>query len=529
MNKFRTLSVYIECSTNSTPTVETLKKYIDIISKMGYNELYLGCTDAYKIEGEPYFNYKRGGYTTEDFQEIDAYAKTKGIEVLASIQTLAHLHFLQRHDCYRDIMDTDHILMVGEERVYELVDRMFASISKGLSSRRIHIGYDEAYGLGTGAYYKKHGYADKKELLLTHLKRVVEIADKYGYTCEVWADMLMETDQTKVTADDVKKLLPAHTRAVMWKYQECREEVLSGLLKDLKAHADNVAFAGSVWKCAGFGPNMAFSNHVTLKQMEACEKEGVDQYIVTLWSDAGAWCSIWSVLTSLFLYSEYAKGNYVEGGEIDKEKFYQITGMRYDDMYSFQYLNDPFKKEVQVLGNRSYWILMSDILLCNYDLILSKGTGEAYKKLSAEYKKVDGKYCAHVFEMASAISYILGIKSELGVTLRYAYNENDREMLQTCIKDLQALQRRMKKFIDIYTRYFTTDNMAYGVEVNHLFLGGQIARYSYIEKAVKAYLTEGKKIEELETETLMPSLIPQPGEDKCLQFNYRWLLTYCWL
>ena len=74
MTEIKNLSVFIECSTGSTPTVATLKKYIDIMEAFGYNQLYLGATDAYKIPDEPYFNYNRGGYTKEQFQEIDAYA-----------------------------------------------------------------------------------------------------------------------------------------------------------------------------------------------------------------------------------------------------------------------------------------------------------------------------------------------------------------------------------------------------------------------------------------------------------------------
>ena len=66
---FKRLSVFLECSTGNTFTVASIKRFIDILYKLGYNELYLGLTDAYKIEGEPYFNYMRGGYTIDDLKE----------------------------------------------------------------------------------------------------------------------------------------------------------------------------------------------------------------------------------------------------------------------------------------------------------------------------------------------------------------------------------------------------------------------------------------------------------------------------
>ena len=51
MKRINRLSALIECSTGSTPKVETVKRYIDILAKMGYSQLYLGLTDGYKIEG----------------------------------------------------------------------------------------------------------------------------------------------------------------------------------------------------------------------------------------------------------------------------------------------------------------------------------------------------------------------------------------------------------------------------------------------------------------------------------------------
>ena len=43
--------------------------------------------------------------------------RENGIELIASIPNLGHLHFLQRHESYRDLMDNDHVLLVGDERV----------------------------------------------------------------------------------------------------------------------------------------------------------------------------------------------------------------------------------------------------------------------------------------------------------------------------------------------------------------------------------------------------------------------------
>ena len=169
MKRFEHLSALIECSSGVVPTVEKVKEYLTVLSEMGYDRLYLGMADAYKIMEEPYFNYKRGGYTAEDLREMDDYAKSRSIELIAQIHTLSHLHFLRKYPEYFDLFDTDNILLVGDDRVYVLIEHMVKAISEGLSTRKIHIGLDEAFGIGTGEYLKKFGPADKKDLILRHL------------------------------------------------------------------------------------------------------------------------------------------------------------------------------------------------------------------------------------------------------------------------------------------------------------------------------------------------------------------------
>ena len=60
MKHFDTFGIMIDCSRNAVMTVEELKKFISLVSKMGYNQLQLYTEDTYEIEGEPFFGYKRG-------------------------------------------------------------------------------------------------------------------------------------------------------------------------------------------------------------------------------------------------------------------------------------------------------------------------------------------------------------------------------------------------------------------------------------------------------------------------------------
>ena len=534
MNRFKHLSALIECSAGVTPTVSTLKRFIRMLSGMGYTELYLGLTDAYKIPGEPYFNYKRGGYTTADLCELDAYAASCGMELIGSIQTLGHLDYLERHASYRDMMDTHNILMVGDERVYALVDKMFAAISAGLSSRRIHIGFDECWGLGTGNYLKKNGPADKKELLLRHLRRVVDISRKYGYTCEVWHDMLIETDNTRVTPADVRAALPEDVTVWLWEYWEKNEDALRGKIDNMEKHADRLGYAGTAFKCGSMTSLNTFSMARLLPQMKIAEEKGIDSFMVTIWSDNGAWVNNYSVLPSFFDCAEYVRGAWDGEGTPDKERFAALTGGDYDALLSLDYLDDPFRRcPVDWHGNRSFWIMLTDLLNGGWDLMLDPDTPAAYRGLSAEYAAMaaadeTGEY-AHLFRSAEKFANVLSLKSTLGVELRRAYKAKDKDALAGCLLRLAELREALSVYVPVYEDAWNHDNMPFGLELDQMFLGMQVVRLAYIERIVRSFIDRDEPIRELDDETILPDLPPCTNEESYWNSNWKELVSNCGL
>lgn len=56
----------LDCSRGAVYSVPALKKYIDVLARMGYGSLQLYTEDTYTVEGEPYFGYLRGRYSEEE-------------------------------------------------------------------------------------------------------------------------------------------------------------------------------------------------------------------------------------------------------------------------------------------------------------------------------------------------------------------------------------------------------------------------------------------------------------------------------
>ena len=133
MIPFEHFGTMLDCSRNAVYTVKALKRWIDLTPDLGYNTLMLYTEDTYEVENQPYFGHFRGRYSREELQEIDAYAKERGMELIPCIQTLAHLNALMRWPQYMAIRDTDDILLAEDERTYQLIEDMFRSLAASFS------------------------------------------------------------------------------------------------------------------------------------------------------------------------------------------------------------------------------------------------------------------------------------------------------------------------------------------------------------------------------------------------------------
>ena len=163
------LGVYIQAGA-CLPKIDALKKFIDIMSKLGYKRLYLGIGENFYVKKQPYLAHMIARYNTEDIRMIDSYAKSREIELIPAIQTLAHFHSIPCYAHYKPMMDHGHVLLVDNEKTYEFINDILEAISGAFSTKRIMIGMDEAHMLGAGRYYDLHGHVDRGEILLKHLR-----------------------------------------------------------------------------------------------------------------------------------------------------------------------------------------------------------------------------------------------------------------------------------------------------------------------------------------------------------------------
>ncbi len=500
---FKKFGLMIDCSRNGVMNIKTLKKWVDIIADLGFNTLLLYTEDTYEVEGEPMFGYLRGRYTKSELRELDDYAFSKGIEVIPCIQTLAHLYCLFHWNEYTPIRDCDDILLAEDERTYELIDRMFKSLSESYRSRNVNIGMDEAHLLGRGKYADKNGNRDRSEILLRHLERVSKIAKKYGFRLTMWSDMFIRLltggnyyPEDLEIPEEIKNKVPDNVDIVYWDYYSQNREHYSRQMKMHEGIKSGYWFAGGLWTWTGFAAHNEFSIKATKAALDACEENKVENVFLTVWGDDGADCSRYAILPSLYFAAEYKKGN--TDIESIKKGFEEKFGIPFDAFVLADLLGTAGAKE-DSFNNPEKYILYNDPFLGFFDTSLSGNEGAAYKECAERLKRIENhtEY-GHIFKTYRKLCEVLEIKAALGINTRNAYENGDKTALAKLIPLYDELVLRLEAFYDAFEYQWMNENKPQGFEIQNIRLGGLINRVKYCRKAINGYLSgERDEIPEL--------------------------------
>jgi len=505
---FRRFGTMLDCSRNGIMNVKSLKNWIDITTDLGYNTLLLYTEDTYEVDDNPYFGYMRGRYTQEELKEVDAYATSKGMELIPCIQTLAHLNAIVRWPAYMPHVDADDILLAGDEAVYELIEKMFISISKSFTSRIINIGMDEAHMIGRGKYYDLHGDTDRSGILIDHIKRVAEIGAKYGFTLIMWSDMFFRLvtggnyyDSDAKINEEVKKQIPNNVKLIYWDYYSTDKKQYEKMLVAHKKVKKDTWFAGGLWSWTGLTPHNGFSMKATAAALQSCLAQGVQDVFFTMWGDDGGECSKFALLPSLFYASEIAKGNMNK--TVIKAKFKEKYGISFERFLLLDLPGTPGGVADKTFNAEKY-LLYNDCFTGLFDSTIFGGENEQYAKCARclGLLKKNEKW-GYLFATEQALCEVLAIKAELGIKTRQVYDGKEKEALKALIEDYKKLQKRLKVFHRAYKNQWFTENKPHGFDVQDIRIGGLIARIGSCAERLQA-LYEGKinVIEELEEKQL---------------------------
>ncbi len=520
--------VMLDCSRNAVMRVSELKKFMDCLEKMGYNTVELYAEDTYQIPGEPWFGYLRGGYTPAEIKELDAYAIDHGIELIPCVQALGHFTNLVKLPNYADIVDTGEILLAGEEKTYALIEKIIANAAENFTSRNLNIGFDEAHMVGLGKYLDKHGFQNRFHILLTHLRRVADIAAKYGFRLHMWSDVFfkLQTGGPYYGRDihvdpEIRAQVPENVELAYWDYWTVDAGLCNSMLDSHQEFDRGVWFAGGAQCWNGFAPFNQYTLRAMKTGMQCVREKHIENVLITMWGDDGKECSFYALLPSLYAIRQYADGNFDE--QVIAQSFTQLFGYRWND---FMLLDLPNHSSVvtiqQDMENPCKSLLYNDYFLGILDPALEQEGHIPYEEFAEQLHKTApkmGQY-GYLFDCLGKLCDVLAVKAELGIKTRKAYQKKDKKELSALAEQYAQLPALLESFTEAFRALWLRENKPYGLEVHEARLGGLILRTRACESRIRQFVAgELPQIEELEENLL------QYGEQKLQMANYRSLVS----
>lgn len=241
---------------------------------------------------------------------------------------------------------------------------MLASASTPYRSTRIHIGMDEAHGLGEGRYKQLNPLSsEKSQIFLKHLQRVYALCRELNLSPLIWSDMLfslsaknfslssyydfdnegidlhailMNMDQesgreltndgddivmTRMNRGDslerererepdskeppTTQPTPSPIQLVYWDYYHTDPTVYSRKIQHHRQLGVEPWVAGGIWTWNRLYTALPFTFEASKACLTACIEQGVKNVFVTIWGDDGNECDSLTCLPGLAFYGEY--------------------------------------------------------------------------------------------------------------------------------------------------------------------------------------------------------------------------------
>lgn len=473
----------LDMSRGGVMTVEAVKGMIDAHAALGLNLMMLYTEDTYTVPEAPYLGYLRGRYTEKELREMDDYAAESGVELIPCVQTLAHLEQFLQWDVNRDIKDNDCVLMIDEPKTYAWIRAALTALRRCFRTNRIHIGMDEAHGVGLGEYYQKHGAVNRFELLNRHLNRVVDICKELGFKPIMWSDMFYRLGSKNNDYYDTDAVVPESAIAQIpdvalcyWDYYHTDEQFYAGMLEGHRKMGKEVVFAGGIWTWSGILPHVRKTNATMYPALRACLKAGIGTVLATLWGDDGCETDYRLALNQLPIYSEHVwLGEDCTHAEVERmgERLTGLSEACFNAMGAFYADDEDHRPGKGLFYCDSLYPLTEGL----WDLTgYREGLEEGIKTLE---RHLDDSRCEYAWlAMRIALEKLNWVNE-----LRPAYLRGDKAVVLTMANEkLPAMRELYVKMMSVWREQWESGRKRNGWETICARLGAVIARLDDVQR-----------------------------------------------
>lgn len=501
--------IILDASYEGMLTVSSIKEYIDYMAAMGLNLLMLYTEDTYEVKKYPQMGYQRGRYTKEEFAEIDAYARSMGVELIGCIQTLGHMKQVMKWADFADIAESPTLLLPGEEKTYEFIEECIKTISQNISSRRIHVGLDEAFGLCEGKYKALHGPCDPLAVYTDHVCRVYEICKKYGLSPMMWSDCFfrfcmknpgygIQYSATEPIRPEILAKVPSGMEMVYWEYEEQDENAYDAIIQAHAPLGGNCIMATAAWCWDGQLPYADYIFKTQTAALRAAIKNGLQTAFATHWTAGAKAGDYFWTLPTLALYGQYG----YEGADTSEEGIGKLLKSCTDMDLSVVRLFDVYHSPKRFMFYEGEKYLNCPVLINTVGR--TDNPAKVFMAASEAVRAYKSEKWGVLYSFAADLLKLVSIKAELLNRLQPAYAAGERAYLEMAANDLvpQTITLLKSLRLQVQNRWLSVQK-PFGFGALNAYYGAAIAEMEYTEKRLSDFVS-GKipVLEELMQENL---------------------------
>ncbi|RII15958.1 Glycosyl hydrolase family 20, catalytic domain [Streptomyces sp. YIM 130001] len=243
---FERRAFMLDISRDRVPTRRTLARWVEILSLARFNQFELYTEHTYAFRDHQQVWQDASPLTADDLHWLDAHCAAAGIELVVNQNTFGHMERFLAHPEYAHRAENpDGFERGGAHRPpstlaptadnADFAQGLLTEITAQVRARRLNIGADEPFELGTGRSRERAAQVGLGTVYFDYVSRVLQPWLDAGYTVQFWADVFTHHPEL---LDQV----PAGAIPVIWQY-------------DAPQHAADVVAADSAeaaaWKQRG--------------------------------------------------------------------------------------------------------------------------------------------------------------------------------------------------------------------------------------------------------------------------------------
>ena len=325
----------LDISRARIPTLETLKRLVDLLAGLKYNELQLYMENfCYKFPHFPQVNADYDCLTPEDIMELDAYCAERFIDLVPNQNCFGHMAVWLAHKDFEHLAVTDGKTKTGTLNILHpeaeaFVEKLFDSVLPYFRSKYVNIGLDEAFGLGKFQLEEICRERGKEAVFMDWLNRIASMIErKYGKTVMFWSDMVYE-------AKESFHLIPEGAIALNWGY----DLIETALMERRNQYLEEKGIPYYV--CPGDSAWLAFTGRYDLMTFnlrtsaEFGYRHGAKGYLLTAWGNGNHVHYPVFNLLPLTLGAQYAWNTGVEQNGYEMKHPFNRAAQKYVDEYVF--------------------------------------------------------------------------------------------------------------------------------------------------------------------------------------------------